>query len=543
MIKYKPTVAALLGLFLIPTANANQDGQMDKTSFQKATASNSDISLGSGFLNNAMIPMHNRCIKNMDVSFKDVRSSISLERSDNLTKIGDILNVNLKAKAGWGKFSVKAAANYMNDIKENDYSINFTFINTIFGHASLDTSEYYGEDALSAGGVAALRKSPDAFIARCGDQYIRSVDMGAVLMATIKIKFTDQNQKKQFSANIKGKIGDVLKASGKINSELANNYAGAEIEVVALQLGGQPNYLSQIFGSNEEHAAIHCDMEHLDNCTKAMDNILDYAQANGAWKETGFAKQINIIDGKVQAESLSALNLSDAGIGSYNEDFGIDINLKPLTTEAGYARLKLNNLYDQHEEKANFAQSVLHSKNFSRLSSVTQEKLKKIARTLESNLNLFSTEHAMDCFLPSTQDLCPLIVEKIKQQIIEIDTSELDLLKDAYYFNINYKWPFVMVKTLDKGYVFYNLNLQPANTTTHNINIIPGIDFSYLVPSGGYSYYDGGKQTRYYFDYYGTEDFVYKNYLNFEYTSNVPWNTCINGVCSKYYVNVQLLPF
>jgi len=282
---------------------------MDKESFNKATFSDNNITLGNGYLGNAMMPMHTRCLKNMDVSIKDVQSAISLERTSDLSKVSQSLGINLKAKAGWGKFSASAAANYLREIQEDDYTISFTYQNVISGYASLNTSDYYGENALSDGGLAALKKSEDAFIARCGDQYIQGIDMGAVLNVTMRIKFASQEQKKEFEASIEGKFDDIASASAKIQNALKSSGNRSVIDLIAYQTGGQPNNLAQIFGADKEHAIIHCDMEHLDNCAKAMDDVLAYAEATGSWTETGFAKQIKIGSYKFQVGKQAEFTL------------------------------------------------------------------------------------------------------------------------------------------------------------------------------------------------------------------------------------------
>lgn len=517
--------------------------KISSDAFVKATLGSESTTLGRGYLANAMIPLQMQCIKKMGVSFKDVKSYISLERSTNLNKIASSLNVNLKAKGGWGKFTADGTMDYLREIKEDDYSISFTLQDVVLGYATLDSSDYFGEEALSSGALHALKQSEDAFIARCGDQYIRGANMGAVLNVTVLIKFHDQNQKKQVEATLEGKFGDIFSSSGSIKKLFNANGVIGSVEVIAYQTGGAPHYLSEIFGSDKKHGIIHCDKDNLDLCSNALDDILDYAQANGSWKETGFAKQIKIKDGQLIADSLSIIGLRNADIGSYQNDFGLNVSLKPASAEVKAARLELNKLYDANEEEFSFSRSILSSKIFNQLDTDVKNTLKNNARDIQENIELFQTEKAINCFLPTTQDTCTAIVSTIKKQLSPIDLSLFNQLKGAYYFNVSYNWPAILVKN-DAGEMdFYTMNMKKVDLVPHNLRVVPSLDFSYISMSGGYSTYLNGIQTRYYMGYYGSEDLIYKNTTMDGYSGLVPWNTCVGGNCYKSYYNVVLLSF
>jgi len=256
-----------------------------------------------------------------------------------------------------------------------------------------------------------------------------------------------------------------------------------------------------------------------------------------------FQKSLKIVDGKMVADSLATIGLQGANIGTYNLDFGLPVSLKETTEEIKVARLELNQLYDKHSSQASFAKSVMNSTALSHLSSRAQDKLKGISRVIDSNLELFQSEHAMNCFLPGTQETCPKIVKNISTQITEADTATLNLLRGAYYFNVNYNWPTLLVRNEQGAMDVYLTDLTPAGTVTHDLKVTPSIDYGFVSLGGGYSTYSSGVQTRYYMDNYGAEDLIYKTYNSSEYAGTIPWNTCVGGRCSKVLYNMVLIPF
>lgn len=504
---------------------------------------NNEIQLGSGYFTNALYPIHNQCIKNMPVKITGFRSNLALTHSTNTDTLSKNLNIDLKAKAGWGKFSSNAAAEYIKSIQSDEYSSSFTYHNVITVDTLLDTSEYYGEQALNAGGLAAYQNGTDQFIKRCGDKYVQGIQMGAVLNVTLRIHFASQLEKKNFEASIEGKLGDLFNASAKINSAVNHSRAHGSIDVIAYQAGGSPNYLSGIFGADNNHAITKCNLSQLDECAKAIDDIISYAQATGKWETNGFAKQVQIVNKELVAESLVPVAISEATFGSYESDFGLDSQFKPVSEDILQARKKLNDLFDKINHNYGFAKSLLESTGYKYLSDPAQQRLHSIVRIIESNLALFNSERAIDCFLPGSQEQCKAIADIIEKKIDTTDITPINLLKGAYFVNISRNWPAILVKNNNGSMDFYNTNLIPVGTITHDLKITPSYDFQYVSLGGGYSTYYNGKQTRYYMDYYGIEDILYKNFEEYSYVGSVPWNTCVAGKCSKISYYMEIVPF
>lgn len=498
-----------------------------------------DISLGGSFLRNAALPINGSCLKSMKQEVSSLKKSIKFTHVIDTYDMANTLNLNLKAKAGWGKFSLSAAMDYLNSIKDDNYTMSFSYQSTISGNVGLDISDYYGINALNSGGAAAYNSGEDSFIRRCGDSYIKRLTMGAVLDVNMLIRFSTQEQKQKFEASMKGKAWDIFSASAALKDEIQNSHYNATIEISAFQGGGNPTRLDGIFGADKEHHIVKCNLKNLDECSKAIDGIINYANNE-------FANQVKIKDGHLEAESLYPIRLSEATISSYENDFGLHINKVVPTEEIMLAREQLNTLYDESAQKALFANSVMHSAAFAYLSKNIQKVLHKELSNMNRNLSLFIEEQVMDCFFPDTQNKCESIAKKLEASLISIDYHLFDILNGAYFVNINYNWPLIFVRNESGDMDIYNTGLQIAkgpDTVTHNLKLTPASDWSYISPSGGYSNYYNGIQTRYYIGYYGVEDFVYQRVNGLGYFGVIPWNTCVNGNCSKIPTAMEIIPF
>lgn len=503
----------------------------------------SNIGLGGGFLQNAQLPLYGDCLASKSKIVKSFQKDIKLSHSIDSNQLAKVLNINLEAKSGWGKFSSSAAVDYINRIKNDDYSLSFNYQSVVYGNVALDISDYYGVNALNAGAAAAYNSSPDDFIKRCGDSYIRQMDLGAVLNVTMRIRFSTQEQKKKFEASFEGKMGDVISASANVKKEIERSHFKGTIDVIAFQAGGNPGHLDRIFGLDQEHHIVRCNLTNLDACAKAIDDVINYAQANGRWSEIGFSNQIQLKKGRIEADSLIPINLNEATISSYSDDFGLDIARVIPSIETFQARERLNKLYDHNSEMASFAKAVTHSAGFSHLTEKRKKELGDLTVTLQANLGVFKDGKSLDCFLPSTQHTCKNIVDDIEAALTPVDYHQFELLKGAYYVNMNYNWPLLFIRKPGGDMSIFNTDLIDVGVETNGLKLTPSYDYSYISLGGGYTTYSKGIQTRYYMDYYGTEDLVYQNSNGIGYIGNIPWNTCVNGTCYKAYYAMEIIPF
>ena len=63
----------------------------------------------------------------------------------------------------------------------------------------------------------------------------------------------------------------------------------------------------------------------------------------------------------------------------------------------------------------------------------------------------------------------------------------MDILREAYYVNINHNWPFVFVKNDTDNMSIYSLDLKEVQVKTDGLKLTPSRDYSYISLNGKYS--------------------------------------------------------
>ncbi|MDF1685022.1 MAG: hypothetical protein P1U36_10265 [Legionellaceae bacterium] len=502
--------------------------------------------IGSGYLANARYPMQH-CLKDTDVILSNMQAELSIQQTTDMDDLAQQLDVDLSSSTGWRKLSVSAAAKYIRALQSNTHSLHFTYLNTISTDAAFNFGDVYGEDALNPTGLALFRQGVDEFIETCGDTYVDQVRLGATLAVTLQVNFKSQLQKSQFEASFKGKISSLSETYISLNQALQDSGSSASIEILAFQMGGQPMYLNSVLGANKDgHHVVHCSASQQENCVNILDDVTAYAQASGAWDKTGFTKQIQLDENNLRAESLHPIQPSYARLSSYR-NFGIPIPKKAISSEAIDARKKLNDLYDQNQEDVSFSNSIVNSAAFPLLEKTTQVELKQVSSMLKSDANIIQSPEAIECFLPETQESCPQIVNNIEKRLHAPDMTKLNKLRGAYYVNINERWSFLFIpekNSTNSSMNIYGTAINLTNFPTHDLNLIFNPNLHMIAPRGGYSVYDSNNtEFRYYLDHYGEEDWLRQDASGVGYYGKIPWHICVNGICSKAYNSMFVVPF
>lgn len=509
----------------------------------KSFSPENNVKLGAAYFSPSSLPMYGTCIKPMPKVVDKLNKITQFEETIDSSSIAKTLNLSLEAKAGWGKFSSGAALKYLDRIQGDSYSIGAHYQSVISGEVTIDNTEFDGVAALTDGAARTYNADPEKFLERCGDSFIASIPMGAILDVSILIRFNSELQKEHFNTAFSGKIGGIFKGSAELKKEIEKNHYSGSIEVIAYQAGGSPQYLDNIFGSDSQNAFLHCDFSNLDACTKAMDNIIEYAQAKGPWVENGFAKQVNVVDGQLVADSLYPLNLEGAEIVRYEKAFHLDMPKAVSSPEIIQARETIEDLYDKNISRQGFISALLKSNAFKYLGLAIKNDIKLQARSIQKNMEAFRSRKVMSCYFPSEQDNCPEVLESLKTSLIPVSTQKFDLLEGAYFFNIDSRWPTIFVRLNGNSMQMYSVDLVPVTANMHSLNLIPSSDLSYIAPCGGYSYTTDGRYVRYYLDWYGKEDFVHRAPGGTSYLSTIPWYTCVNNRCFSDPHTIEIIPF
>lgn len=197
----------------------------------------------------------------------------------NNSAISASLNLGLGAESLtlFSFFDGSANASFVATTKNTAYTLNFVYLYTYSTDAKLNPT--YGNVNLSSAGQNALNTGQAAFFTSCGDSFVSNLNAGVVLAVNVGVNFKSKLDtfKFQESAALSGASLPTILQS--IEAELQNQKSVATISVSALQNGGTPESLQNIFINPEtgNFNTMFCSSESVQNCQVIIDGINRYA--------------------------------------------------------------------------------------------------------------------------------------------------------------------------------------------------------------------------------------------------------------------------
>lgn len=190
------------------------------------------------------------------------------------------LNLGLSAESGVGSSSFfdSANASFVATTKNTAYTLNFVYLYTYSTDAKLNPAAY-GNANLSPTGQSAFAAGQSKFFTSCGDSFVSNLNAGVVLAVNVGVNFKSKYDTYKFkeSASFSGaSLPTVLQS---IEAELKNQKSTATISVSALQNGGTPESLQNIFINPEtgNFNNVFCSSEKVESCQVIIDGINSYA--------------------------------------------------------------------------------------------------------------------------------------------------------------------------------------------------------------------------------------------------------------------------
>lgn len=243
-----------------------------------------------------------------------VKYARNLKFQEIMSQFGGGLNLGLPEWAGFQAGFEYARENHSGQLSDT-HSIFLTATpkSLLFKPASLELTPTVRE-ILSSDQKAEIHKY-------CGDEFVAQVDLGATLMATLKVDFASERDKREFNANadLRIALGDAkAELGGKIDNLSESVRTNTQITIRALQLGGTPGELFAILPDK----TVVCNLTDLTPCLEIFANVIAYAQS-GFKTQLDDAHSYNVVRVLTQpyAESVPALwDMKTPGVSPENED-------------------------------------------------------------------------------------------------------------------------------------------------------------------------------------------------------------------------------
>ena len=373
----------------------------------------------------------------IELSFSNAASNSNISRA-----------LNLKSNAS-GKISTfvtaGAGAEFSAGATDTDYTYNLTYLYAYSAKASLKTT--LGNSNLGSDGQAALTAGDNAFFQTCGDSFVGDMDAGVVLGVNVGIKFNSKEDKLKFleSANLTAKAkesaGITLDNSiGYAESSLTSN---AVVTVSAIQKGGTPDKLAEIFGSTDFAS---CSSGTMKKCSDLIAKVNSYA--------TEISKQIIDNNGAMIADRLYYFSPK---IYSYSS-IGISVPApKQLSTAVVTAQGKVSDALTTSQSRIDFLNH--YKANSLPIQPDVNSYIAAQIKVLNNRIDYIKSK-AIDCF-NAQAETCPAIVENI-EATFKNSTSTYNFDKDKYG-QLNNSWSYIV-----GGNLTYLVPISFANTfATH----------------------------------------------------------------------------
>lgn len=385
---------------------------------------------------------------------------------------------------GGGVFSGSIIANYLQNSQDTDYKLNLTYLYEYYGTAILNNIGQ-GESALTPTAAAfAFGGDPVRFRKMCGNEFISQMSAGAFLGTTLTLKFKSSVDKEAFKAalSLSGGIGTI---SANIEQAAQKSNTSVELNISALQLGGDPQDLNQIFGTPQKNGnfpyvncgSVESTSANTKACEKTVNAIIAYGQAMG--------QQLNNQDGSINPQKLYYYS----AIATPYSAIGVTPNLPDPSPAVIAAANHIYQMYNDANLNYQFINNYLGilGNNLSTTSSVLLQDAQSYYKAQMQDIFQNQIYNIMDCYRGDISSQCPQIEANIESALA---TKEFTLPQEDVNL-LNY---FETSEYAGKLYTYTGTGTDTMADYSYSINdcvfypISTQFSSQYIVSCGGYLY-------------------------------------------------------
>lgn len=396
--------------------------------------SNNDESLpGFGYSSDTQQVVQQKCYNVVNIAAGSPANSITLTSAASFENLQEQIGVDVSVGGGYGMFSASATASFLKSMQETDYTMSINYYEMASVIMQGEVYGYGPYEVLNPVGQAVYNNGTNKFFGiDCGDQIITGYNAGAALLMGIKMTFLNSAEKEQFSAKLGVSFADIFSVTTAIKEAATNTQEDATVAITAFQIGGQPQYLSEIFTSNNSgsYFATACSIFNMTSCLDAANGLLGYANSNFS-TQFSFSPQQNIYP-------IGTPIYTDAS------QYGVNLPASLVTPEVASARKNIstmlleNQYYDQKFTELSKSYPVTSigpnvtttfsdgfMANFTNLWSVVKNNLEVLA-------DINPQTSAIGCY--NTPQNCLSIVDNIQSNIQEITSEDLSIFTPLQYY-------------------------------------------------------------------------------------------------------------
>lgn len=378
------------------------------------------------------------------------------------------LDIDVGGEFGGGRFSASAAAQFANSSKSDQYHTNILYLFKYAGTASFKNGSLkQGDEALTPVAQSFVHSNQIRFREMCGDSYVEQMDAGGVLAVRLTLSFNSHADKEKLRTELGADFG-LGNIAGEIKKAAENKHVHVGFSLSAIQLGGEPQKLNELFGSHSStgnYPFIDCgDIQGHNNdaCNKMITSIIDYSQT--------INQQLTTADNKLKLDNLYYTN----PVVSNYKTLGIVVGAPDPSNEVFQAMHDLTKNYDKTLYDYTFVNHYLTTNYLnSKLDVATKNSLTTARKLLAAQLNnvyLSPVYGVLNCYKGYVSDKCIEIKSHVDAGLknYALDDTALTLMdyleKTSYSANL-YSY-------IDNGLKKSNCTLSPVSAPNKRYYIL-----------------------------------------------------------------------
>lgn len=257
-----------------------------------------------------------------------------------LNNLENILGISINGSMSGGVFSNSTNAMYLKNAQEDSYTLKFNYVYQYAGIASFESGAIgTGISALTPKASAlASGTNPVAFRKMCGDSFIYQMNAGAFLGLTVSLKFNSNLDKEHFNAFLSQNSTGLSNIINAIQSAESTTHTSVQMNLGALQLGGEPEKLNSAFNPYD------CSDINSKICQKMITNVIAYAST--------LSSQVSHADGSIRRDKVAYMNPL---IEKYSA-ISINVNAPDPSAQVMTAAQKIVKMYNDARYNFEFAE-------------------------------------------------------------------------------------------------------------------------------------------------------------------------------------------
>lgn len=402
------------------------------------------IKMGYGYDSRTGMSVGLSCMNNFaqpgSLEINNQRANAHLSSTTDAETIANMLNTGISGRANFGLYSASLSAQFARSVINTRQSLHFNYWQSMVSDVTYNTNGI-GNASLSADARYLLEHGEviKDFTEICGDSFIKSAQLGAVLFIDFAVHFASAEAKTAFETKISGKalgLASMEAIFSKMDKSITNN---ASVEVQAMQLGGDVTKFAEIFGekdpnSNNYHVT-SCAAQNMADCYKMINDVIDYAR--------------NYLDKSVNFKNPETLYTFGFTEKTY-KSLGVKAYLPDLSPQEQEAKDYIARVITADRKMLEYLHSYQKQHIMSILGIETKNQISKVIEKYELMIKEYDNYQIIDsCYgdISNIETKCLLAANRIKdmhssyKEYIEFanNLSSTILIKNKTYDSYNHE--------------------------------------------------------------------------------------------------------